>query len=1105
MRQSAAHRDRRFKHSAQSVFYTAVSVIAVVVMLVATYMNHILREQHSNQVYARTHQALSQVHNQLVTNLQSHIQIVRGLPGLFAVNPQLTQAQFEKAVSHLIGEHTQLRNIAAAPDMVIRYMYPRAGNEAAIGLDYRQATDQWAAAERARASGDLVLAGPLELKQGGWGLITRVPVFIDEAGQEKFWGLVSAVLDVEDFFAESGLYELPDLNLAIRGRDGLGEEGEVFFGDPALFESPRLSMMLDLPNNGQWQLVAEPIDGWSEMNQRHTTVLVYGAALAVVLLLILFVHILLRASLANLKFRNLIESSPIPYLLVDRHLQITYMNQSFTHTYGYQRDEIASLPDFWEQTDADESLIEQFAGWYDRGRTLSQAEVGEIRLQCRNHSHRVALLSFSRLQSSGADELLLAVYDITVRKAAEEQLRFSSRVFTQAHEGIMITDTGGMILDVNPAFTEITGYTAEAAIGQTPALLRSDKHGSQVFADMWQAIADKGYWQGELWNRHQNGGLYAVMLTISALRDDTGFATHYVGLFSDITQTRQQQETLELMAHYDVLTELPNRVLFADRFAEAAQQSKRSRTLLGLCFLDLDHFKPVNDRYGHEIGDKLLVQVASRLQSRMREGDTISRFGGDEFAILLADLENRSQCEQLLERIHRSLAEPYHVGELTVRISASTGVTLFPHDDADLDTLMRHADQAMYQAKLTGRNTFRFFDSQVNQQAIERHDLLREVRSALLDDALQLFYQPEVNMRTGAVLGMEALVRWQHPEKGLLEPIHFLPMIDGSDVEVLLGNWAIDQVLWQAQQWSESGLDLVVSVNIASRHLQSANFVAELRAALARYPAVRPERIQLEILESSALGDIETVGRIIRECRQQLGVSIALDDFGTGYSSLTHLRHLMVNSVKIDQSFVRDMIDDSHDYTIVDGVISLAEAFNRQVIAEGVESRVHGEMLLMMGCDLAQGFGIARPMPAANVPEWIDTYQPDPHWLITGQQKLDRTHQALKLFDYTHRHWLKKLYKAINEAAASDKFWPVLDQKRCHCGYWLQRYLRYQRHDADYLQTMEKLHADLHQQGIEAKSALMENDADSAQALLPTISARAEQLDQLLAEAERYA
>lgn len=1106
MRQQSAHRERRLNHSAHSVFYAAVVVIAVVVMLAATYMNHILRDRYRGEVYSNTHQTLSQVHNQLVTNLQSHIQIVRGLPGLFAVDPELSQQQFETAVSHLIGEHTQLRNIAAAPDMVIRYMYPRAGNEAAIGLDYRQAAGQWAAAERARASGDLVLAGPLELKQGGWGLITRVPVFIDQDGQEKFWGLVSAVLDVDDFFAASGLYDLEQLTLGIRGKDGLGEEGEVFFGEPSLFDSPRLSMMLDLPNNGQWQLVAEPPGGWSDMNQGQwqLTALVYVVALAVMFLLMLFVHILLRASLANLKFRNLIESSPIPYLLVNRHQQITYMNQAFTRTYGYQPDEIISLPALWQKTDADDGLVEQFSDWHNKGRVQSQAEAGEIRLQCQNQSHRVALLSFSRLQSSSSDELLLAVYDITVRKAAEEQLRFSSRVFIQAHEGIMITDIDGIILDVNPAFTDITGYTAEAAIGQTPALLRSDRHAQQFFTEMWHAITDNGFWQGELWNRHQKGGLYAVMLTISALRDDSGQLTHYVGLFSDITQTRRQQETLELMAHYDVLTKLPNRALFADRFSEAVDSCERSQTMVGVCFLDLDHFKPVNDKHGHETGDKLLVQVASRLMSRVREGDTISRFGGDEFAILLTDLESRAQCEQLLQRIHRALAEPYHLDELTISISASSGVTLYPGDNADSDTLMRHADQAMYQAKLTGRNTYRFFDSQVNQQAIERHDLLREVRAALLEDALQLFYQPEVNMRTGEVLGMEALVRWQHPEKGLLEPSQFLPMIDGSDVEVLLGNWAVDQVLWQAQQWSQSGLDLLVSVNIASRHLQSANFVTELRAALARYPEVKPERIQLEILESSALGDIQTVGRIIRECHEQLGVSIALDDFGTGYSSLTHLRHLMVNSVKIDQSFVRDMIDDSHDYTIVDGVISLAEAFNRQVIAEGVESRMHGEVLLMMGCDLAQGFGIARPMPAAEVPEWIAAYQPDQKWLATGQQKPDRTLQALKLFQYTHQHWLEKLRESINQTTDPAESWPVLDHKHCHCGHWLQRYLRYQQHDSAFLQTMKALHDQLHHHALQASEALSKDDADSAKAFLPAINQAAEQLDLMIAEAERY-
>jgi diguanylate cyclase (GGDEF)-like protein/PAS domain S-box-containing protein len=975
----------RFLIATKLVFNSMIAIIALLILVAAIYLDHVIQDRTANALQSNVQQQLSHYHNNLVTNLQNHIQIVRGLPGLFAVNPQLTQAQFEIAMSHLIGKHTQLRNIAAAPDMVIRYMYPVAGNEQAIDLDYRQEPSQAAAAERARVTRKLVLAGPLELKQGGMGLITRIPVYLfDETGQEYFWGIISAVIDADKFFEASGLSnaELP-IDIAIRGKDGLGAQGEVFFGDAALFENDPLTMPLALPE-GYWSLAGQPKGGWdaNKNNVWQSRILIFGTALAIFALLTAFIRFMFSASLANLKFRQVIDSSPVPYILVGRDRKISFINPAFTGLYGYSLRDLPTLALWWNKTNIPKSFLKAINDWWDANlgaKTLPKASV-ELHITCLDGSERLALLSVSPLHDAVNNELLLVVYDITTHKLAEQQIHFSEQIFSQAHEGIVLTDTQSRILQVNPAFTEITGYSVEEALQNTPAMLKSGKHDDAFFQQMWQSLENKNYWQGEIWNRHKEGHLYALMLTISSMKDPHGHTQHYVGLFSDITQSKVQQEKLELMAHYDVLTHLPNRILFADRFAQAVAHSQRLGTWLGVCFLDLDDFKPVNDTHGHNIGDLLLVEVADRLRASVREEDTISRFGGDEFAILFRDINSYEQCDQLLTRLHQTLAEPYWINNLRIMISASSGIALYPMDNVDLDTLLRHADQAMYQAKITGRNTFRLFNPEINQKVVHKHNVVQRLREALLKNEFVLHYQPEINMKTGEIIAVEALIRWQHPERGLLYPNEFLSDVEGSELEFDLGLWVIDSALQQLQQWQQKGLSILVSVNIAANHLHANNFIESIQQTLSRFPDIQPASLQLEILESGALGDVQLLSRIIDECRELVGVQIALDDFGTGYSSLTHLRHLAANSVKIDQSFVRDMLVDANDYNIVEGVISLARAFNRQVVAEGVETIEHGLMLLSMGCELAQGYQIARPMPAVNVLEWCQHFQLEPAW-----------------------------------------------------------------------------------------------------------------------------
>jgi len=569
---------------------------------------------------------------------------------------------------------------------------------------------------------------------------------------------------------------------------------------------------------------------------------------------------------------------------------------------------------------------------------------------------------------------------VVIRQQAEEKLQFAARIFNETHEGITLTDARGIIIDVNPGFSNITGYSRDEVIGKTPGILNSGKQSKVFYKEMWEVLAEKGYWHGELWNRNKKGEIYAQLMTITTLLDDEKSIVNYVGLFSDITLAKQQQQSLEQMAHYDMLTGLPNRTLFVDRFSQAIAHSKRNESLLAVCFIDLDEFKPVNDTYGHDVGDRVLIEVAQRIKECIREQDTVSRLGGDEFSLLLGDVLTIEQAEQAMVRIHQAIAKPYKIDEKFVIIAASSGVTIYPIDNADPDTLIRHADSAMYQAKLAGRNRYQIFDATHEQQIIKQHSQLKEIEVAFFRNEFCLYYQPKVNMLTGDVYGVEALIRWVHPDKGLISPLDFLPYFEATDLELCVGNWVIDEALKQLVIWQAEGQNLEVSVNISAFHLQSEGFTSQVDEALAKYPSIPSRLLQLEILESSVLTDVIKIRGIIKNCQDLLGVSIALDDFGTGYSSLTHLRRIPVNIIKIDQSFIRDMLDDPDDYAIVEGVIGLAKAFRCKVVAEGVETRAHGLELMKLGCMHAQGYGIAEPMSAKDVAVWLNEYKPYIKW-----------------------------------------------------------------------------------------------------------------------------
>jgi diguanylate cyclase (GGDEF)-like protein len=444
-----------------------------------------------------------------------------------------------------------------------------------------------------------------------------------------------------------------------------------------------------------------------------------------------------------------------------------------------------------------------------------------------------------------------------------------------------------------------------------------------------------------------------------------------------------RNEHLELVAHSDLLTKLPNRTLFSDRLSQALLQSKRHGHVAAVLFLDLDGFKYVNDTHGHDVGDKLLITLSARLQKVLRESDTLARFGGDEFVSVLTGLDKAEDCKPVLERFLLAASKPVTVGDVVLNVSASIGVTLYPQDNVDTDQLLRHADQAMYVAKELGKNRYHIFDATQDDAVKEQRENLAEIRIALDKQQFVLYYQPKINMRTGMVIGVEALIRWQHPQRGLLNPIEFLPIIENHTMMIEIGEWVIDTALIQISQWQEMGLNLPVStsVNIAATQLQQSDFTEGLITLLEAHPDVDPRYLELEVLETSALDDVAHISATMNAC-MALGVNFALDDFGTGYSSLTYLRRLPASLIKIDQSFVRDMLIDPDDLAIVEGVIGLAKSFKRDVIAEGVETIEHGTALLKLGCELAQGYGIARPMPADDIPAWVRDWKPDVSWQV---------------------------------------------------------------------------------------------------------------------------
>jgi len=561
------------------------------------------------------------------------------------------------------------------------------------------------------------------------------------------------------------------------------------------------------------------------------------------------------------------------------------------------------------------------------------------------------------------------------RKRVEEKLRLAATVFESTLEGILITDAKTNIISVNPALCSITGYRAEEIIGSTPDILKSERHSHAFFRQLWDILNKTGQWRGEIWNRRKNGEVFPAWVNISAVPNSSASDTsHYVAVFTEITELKLSEERLNYLAHHDPLTGLPNRLLFHDRLEQAVLQAQRNKYMIAVMFLDLDRFKIINDTLGHLIGDELLVAVAERLKRCAREIDTIARLGGDEFAVIITQIVQEEDVGLVAQKIIQTLSSVYSVGGYEVFITASIGINLYPGIDNDRGKLLENADVAMYHAKQFGRNNYKFYSTDMNAVAFERLMLETNLRRALERQEFRLYYQPQIDMQSGSVNGVEALIRWQHPDLGLVSPLEFIPLLEETGLILPVGEWVIRTACRQTREWLDAGFPpLTMAVNLSARQFRQANLVEMIEQILHEFN-IPPALLELELTESVVMDNIEETVETLQKLKR-LGLKIAIDDFGTGVSSLGYLKHFPVDTLKISHDFVLNLPTDSVDASIASAVISLARNMQLSSVAEGVENQGQMDFLRSQDCERIQGFLFSRPIPPDQMTTLLTNWQ----------------------------------------------------------------------------------------------------------------------------------
>lgn len=642
-------------------------------------------------------------------------------------------------------------------------------------------------------------------------------------------------------------------------------------------------------------------------------------------------------------------------------------NQAFMDLVGYDREALMRLYE-WNLTPA--RYAEE-----DKRQLQLLKETGRYGPYEKHYMHRDGTWVPVRLQGrlitapDGEQLVLSVVENIAEQREAEERIRLMASVFQYSGEAILITDKHNRIIEVNPAFERMTGYQPEEVMGRNPKLLSSGRTTLNEYRDMWATINEQGHWQGELWDRHKDGHVYPKWITISTIRDNGGQVTHYIANFTDITEHKAAQERIQYIAHHDALTGLPNRLSLHSRLEQVLFSARRDLSRLAVMFIDLDRFKVINDTLGHHVGDDLLVEVAQRLKESVRESDIVSRLGGDEFVIVLTDVEVED-IAVVASKVLRNLSQAYSLEAAELHSTPSIGIAVYPEDGATAEALMKNADTAMYHAKQSGRNNYQFFRHEMNEAASERLMIENHLRQALLKHEFLLHYQPQIDTATGSVVGVEALIRWQHPQRGLIPPFKFIPIAEDSGLISPIGAWVLSESLRQLREWKDAGIeDLRMAVNLSANQLRDVSLPVRIERLLQQH-GLRGEELELEITESVAMDDPAHCKGLMQQLHD-LGVELAIDDFGTGYSSLAYLKQLPLDRLKLDRSFVTDIEHDPNDAAICTATISLAHSLNLAVVAEGVETETQLEYLKQLRCNLVQGYLFSRPLPADECLEFV--------------------------------------------------------------------------------------------------------------------------------------
>ena len=652
---------------------------------------------------------------------------------------------------------------------------------------------------------------------------------------------------------------------------------------------------------------------------------------------------------------------------------------SMDGTFDYMNPALRKLAGIGPEEDCGRFRIRDFFGEGDRATLRNEVArimagagrwTGELDLVARDGTAITALHHLFPVRDAAGNSVGVAgiIADQTERKLAETQLRLFANVFEHSGEAILVTDAGNRIIAVNEAFTRLTGYAAAEVQGRNPRILAAGRLPDDIYREMWRAISEEGYWAGEIWDRRKDGTCYPKWLTITVLRDTAGNITHHIGSFTDISARKAAEEQIRHLAHHDPLTGLPNRFDLDGRLYQALAAARRDGRPLAVMFLDLDRFKAINDSLGHKVGDSLLVEVAGRLRRALRDSDVVARLGGDEFVVVMTGItgDPAKTVAAMADKLVTQIGQPYLIEEHTLHTTPSIGVSLFPMDGDDADTLMKNADTAMYHAKAQGRNHFRFFDDGMDKAAGERLSLEISLRKALEDERFMLQYQPQVALADRRIVGVEALVRWSDPQQGLVPPGRFIPVAEETGLIGPLGLWVLRAACKEIRSLRDQGLDdLVMAINLSARQLSDGKFAHAVEQTLDEF-GLPPSCLELEITESVAMHDPEAVINLLKRLRDQ-GVTLSIDDFGTGYSSLAYLKRLPIHRLKLDRSFVADIATDPNDAAICAATTALAHSLGLQVVAEGVETEVQLEHIRALGVDVAQGYLFSRPLDADQI------------------------------------------------------------------------------------------------------------------------------------------